>query len=213
MKQLHIGVLAILIALSLLVACESSTPTSEKSTPTAAPAKKEPSPYTGLQAFNTAQALALKWAPDAIPVRLESQTNSEDNGQKGTATVWKAGFLSPGRRTVQFITCSGSRLPDSPPYGVSADNEQPYSPDALALQFQAFMLKVDSDKAFETAQQHGGDALLKKDPNQIVTYTLLWNSKQHALLWYVTYGKDQKTAVSTGIVNATTGAWVGVAKK
>jgi hypothetical protein len=61
------------------------------------------------------------------------------------------------------------------------------------------------------SKEHGGASLIKKNPNQVVTYFVLWNPKQRALYWYVMYGKDQESAAGTGIVNALTGAYVGAA--
>ena len=172
---------------------------------------KPPTLYSGLQAFSCVNGLAQRWSSDVIPVRLESQANSEANGQDGKATVWKAGFISPSRRKIKYFFCSGSRLKDAPPYGPSAGTEEAYGPDVPALGFQPLFLKTDSDKAYAVSKEHGGASLIKKNPNQVVTYFVLWNPKQRALYWYVMYGKDQESAAGTGIVNALTGAYVGAA--
>ena len=172
---------------------------------------KPPALYSGLQAFSCVSGLAQRWASDVIPVRLESQANSEANGQDGKATVWKAGFISPSRRKIKYFYCSGSRLKDAPPYGPSAGTEEAYGPDVASLGFQPLFLKTDSAKAYAVAQEHGGASLIKKNPNQVVTYFVLWNSKQRALYWYVMYGKDQESAAGTGIVNALTGTYAGTA--
>lgn len=214
MKSLLIPVLAVIVAsMCLLTGCETTPPTGEGERPagTASTQTKPPAPYTGLQAFSCVNGLAQKWASDVIPVRLESQVNSEANGQGGKATVWKAGFISPSRGKIKYFFCSGSRLKDAPPYGPSAGTEEPYGPDVPALGFQPLFLKADSDKAYSIAQEHGGASLLKKDPNQVVTYFVLWNPKQRALYWYVMYGKDKESAAGTGIVNALTGAYAGAA--
>ena len=215
MNRLHIGVTpAILAALfgSLLMfsACDTSSGPA-KTAEEAKPAKKEPSLYSGMQAFNTMNALALKWAPDATPVRLESRVNSESNGQGGKSTVWRAGFISPSRHQLKFFVCSGSRLPGAPPYGVSSDIETAYEPAVQRMAFPSFLLKVDSDKAYEVAQQHGGEAVLKKNAQQPVLYVLLFTPGKNALYWNVIYGTEEKTA-GAGIIHATTGAWVGASK-
>jgi hypothetical protein len=214
MKQLHIGVPAAILtgvlgALLMFPGCDSSTPT--KTAEETKPAKKEPSLYSGMQAFNTMNALANKWAPDATPVRLESRVNSESNGQGGKSTVWRAGFISPSRRQLKFFVCSGSRLPDAPPYGVSSDIETAYESAVARMAFPSFLLKIDSDKAYEVAQQHGGEAVLKKNPQQPVLYVLLFTPGKNALYWNVIYGTEAKTA-GAGIIHATTGAWVGASK-
>jgi hypothetical protein len=218
MKPLRTAVFAIILAsIYLLTGCESTPNSGEGGQPAstaATPAQsKPPALYTGLQAFSCVHGLAQKWASDVIPVRLESQVNSEANGQDGKATVWKAGFISPSRGKIKYFFCSGSRLKDAPPYGPSADTEEPYGPDVPALGFQPLFLKTDSDSAYTVANAHGGANLIKKNPTQVVTYFVLWNPKQRALYWYVMYGKDKESAAGTGIVNALTGAYVGAAGK
>lgn len=203
----------LVVGLALLSGCSSSpTPASAPETAAPAPQAKPPALYTGLQAFGCVQGLAQKWAVDAVPVRFESVINSESNGQGGKATVWKAAFISHSRRLMKYFACSGSRLKDSPPYGPSADIEQPYASDVPGMAFQPLFLKIDSDKAYEVAQAHGGDALIKKNPNQEVRYFVLWNPKQRVLQWYVMYGREKESSTGTGIVNALTGAYIGASK-
>ena len=212
MKCIFAVFLILLVSLSF-TNCSSNT-TEQSAAPAAAPQSqpKPPALYSGIQAFGCVQGLALKWATDSIPVRLESVLNSESNGQGGRASVWRAAFISPSRRTMKYFTCSGSRLKESPPYGPSAENETPYAPDVPAMAFQPLFLKFDSDKAYDLAQQHGGADLLKKNPNQVVKYFVLWNPKQRALYWYVMYGENKDSAAGTGVVNALTGAYLGASK-
>lgn len=212
MKFVFAAFLILLVTISFM-GC-SSKPAEQSPAPAAAAPQqpKPPSLYSGIQAFGCVQGLALRWATDSIPVRLESVLNSESNGQGGKASVWTAAFISPSRRTMKYFTCSGSRLKDAPPYGPSAENETPYAPDVPAMAFQPLFLKIDSDKAFDVAQQHGGDALVKKNPNQVVKYFVLWNPKQRALYWYVMYGESKEKAAGTGVVNALTGAYLGASK-
>jgi hypothetical protein len=217
MKQIPFPLLAlILVGMNLLTGCSSNTKPAGGEQPAGATATQTqstpPALYTGLQAFRCTHGLAQRWAADAIPVRLESVINSEANGRNGKATVWKAAFISPSRGLIKYFNCSGSRLKDAPAYGPSADIEQPYSPDVPAMAFQPLFLKVDSDKAYEVAQEHGGAALIKKNPDQMVKYFVLWNPKQRALYWYVMYGKEKESAAGTGMVNALTGAYAGAAK-
>jgi hypothetical protein len=217
MNNIRIPILsAVLAGVSLFVGCSSAPQPGggqQAASPASAPTQpKPPALYTGKQAFGCVNGLAQRWASDVIPVRLESQINSEANGQDGKATVWKAAFISPSRKVIKYFTCSGSRLPDAPPYGPSTDNEEPYGPDVPALGFQPLFLKIDSDQAYTVAQEHGGAALIKKNPGQVVKYFVLWNPKQRALYWYVMFGKDKDSAVGTGMVNALTGAYAGASK-
>jgi hypothetical protein len=170
-------------------------------------------PYTGQEAFNRMMGLALKWSPDAQPARLESVLTTETTGQDGKSTIWRGYFASPSRRSTKTIVCSGSRRPDAPPFGVSAEgNEGAYNAEAASLAFLPLLLKTDTDKAFAIAQQHGGDAILKNNAQQPITYVLLKDRKLNVPVWYVIYGSSETDRKGIGVINATTGAFVSAGK-
>ena len=157
--------------------------------------------------------LALKWAADAEPARVESVLNTEATGQDGKSTVWRGYFVSPSRRSTKTFVCSGSRLAGAPPYGVSPEGEEgAYNAQSANLVFSHFLLKTDTDKAYDVAQQHGGDALLKKDAQQPVTYVLLKDKNLNVPVWYVIYGASEKDRKGIGVINATTGDFVRATK-
>ncbi len=174
--------------------------------------KKEPQLYTGKPCFTRMSDMAQRWSPDALPFHMESSLTTEASGQEGKATVWRALFASPSRGTFKTFTCSGSRLPDQPPLGITSTVESTSNPVVATLEFDPFALQTDSDKAFAVAQQHGGANLLKKDPQQPVVYILERDAKQKALFWYVIYGKSQSEAKGIGVINASTGAFVRAGK-
>ena len=174
---------------------------------------KEPVLYTGQEAFNRMMGLALKWSTDAQPARLESVLTTETTGQNGKSTVWRGFFASPRRRSVKTIVCSGSRRPDAPPFGVSAEgSEGAYNADAANLAFLPLLVKTDTDKAFEITRQHGGDAILKRNAQQPITYLLLKDRKQNVPVWYVIYGTSEKDRKGISVINATTGAFISAGK-
>jgi hypothetical protein len=143
---------------------------------------------------------------------LESVLTPETNGQDGKSTVWRGYFASPSHRATITFVCSGSRQKDAPPFGVSTEGaEGPYNANAANLAFLPLLLKTDTDKAFAIAQEHGGDALVKKDPQQPITYVLLKDKKQN-LVWYVIYGTSEKDRKGIGVINATTGAFISAGK-
>ena len=203
-----------IVSLAMLTAGCSSNESKPAETAAAKPAAPpEPMPYTGQEAFNRMLGLALKWSPDAQPARLESVLTPEANGQNGKSTVWRGYFASPARRATKTIVCSGSRRPDSPPFGVSTEgNDGPYNAEAANLAFLPLLVKTDTDKAVEIAQQHGGEAIIKKDAQQPITYVLLKDRKQNVPVWYVIYGASEKDRKGIGVINATTGAFVSAAK-
>jgi len=219
MKFYRLAFALIVIGVSLLTTgCSSTENKAEKNTPektnsAALPQSKEPVLYTGQGAFNRMMGLALKWSPDAQPARLESVLTTETTGQNGKSTVWRGFFASPRRRSVKTIVCSGSRRPDAPPFGVSAEgNEGAYNADAANLAFLPLLVKTDTDKAFEITLQHGGEAILKKNAQQPVMYLLLKDRKQNVPVWYVIYGTSETDRKGIGVINATTGAFVSAGK-
>lgn len=208
------GIAAVLIGLATLTSCQSTATKSSAVTPEASstqtkPENKDPVLYTAQDALNRMSGHALKWSTDAMPVHLRSEITSEANGQDGRATIWRGIFASPRRNTVKTFVCSGSRLPDAPPFGVSsAAAELPLTPKLSSLQFQPFLLKTNSDKAYEVAQEHGGSALVKKDPKQNVTYFVEFDPTVNAPLWFVVYGEDLKKNKGIGVINGLTGAFI-----
>lgn len=174
--------------------------------------KKEPTLYTARSCFSRMTDMAQRWSPDAMPFHLESDLNAESSGQAGQSTVWRGLFASQSRRTFKSFVCSGSRLPDAPPLGVTSTAEMPYSANVPSLIFLPSYLQTDSDKAFAIAQSHGGADLIKKDPNGTVLYLLTWDAKQKALLWNVIYGKSASDRKGIGVINASTGTFLRAGK-
>jgi hypothetical protein len=216
MKFYRLAFAVAVISVAVLTAGCGSTENNGGPEKPASPApsqSKEPVLYTGQEAFNRMMGLALKWSADAQPARLESVLTTETTGQNGKSTVWRGFFASPRRRSVKTIVCSGSRRPDAPPFGVSAEgSEGAYNADAANLAFLPLLVKTDTDKAFEITRQHGGDAILKKNAQQPITYLLLKDRKQNVPVWYVIYGTSEKDRKGISVINATTGAFISAGK-
>ncbi|HVO62481.1 MAG TPA: hypothetical protein VMT53_16215 [Terriglobales bacterium] len=211
MKFLSLGITTAILLLT--AGCNSTTSNpSTTQTPklvnTSTSEKKEPVLYTAKPCFTRMSDMAQRWSADALPFHVESSITTEANGQAGTSTVWRALFASPSRGTFKTFTCSGSRLPDQPPLGITSTVESGSSPLVASLEFHPSYLQMDSDKAFAVAQQHGGASLTKKDPQQPVLYILERDAKRKALFWYVVYGKSQSESKGIGVINATTGGFV-----
>ncbi len=206
-----IGSAVLLFMVIAMVACGSPAPTPSSTQPSAA-VKKEPALYTGKACLSQMVSAAARWQPDALPVHLESHLNAESNGQEGKSTVWRAMFASAGRGTSRAFTCSGSRLKEEPSIGVSASAEIASAPGIASSMFQPFMLTVDSDRAFAVSKEHGGDALLKKDPQQPVLYTLDWDSKKKELVWGVTFGTSSADSKGFAVIDASNGKFLRAGK-
>jgi hypothetical protein len=215
MKSYRLAFALSVIGLAILtVGCSSNeTKTAPEKEAVTKPQKVEPTLYTGQEAFNRMLGLALKWAPDAQPARVESVLTTETTGQDGKSSIWRGYFASPSRRATKTIVCSGSRQPGSPPFGVSPEGaEGAYNAQSASLVFSQYLLKADTDKAFAAAQQHGGDAIVKKDAQQPITYVLLKDRKLNVPVWYVIYGASEKDRKGIGVINATTGDFVSASK-
>lgn len=206
---------AILVCVAAaLISCQGSKPAPVSSEqPKAEPVEvKQPAPYTAKACLSRMTDMAGRWSMDAVPVRLESEVNDEASGADGKATIWKGTFASPSRRAWKTFTCSGSRLKESAPFGVSGAREMALGPNDIIHGFQPLYVQVDSDKAFTIAQDHGGATLLKKDPKQPVYYFLALDSSGKTITWFVSYGKDLKETKGIGVIDASTGKYLRAAK-
>jgi hypothetical protein len=195
MKKLIVAILAA----GFMAGCssQSSQPTTAET-----PQTKAPETLTGSSALFKCYIAARGWAQDAQPYRAES---SESKGGDGKAEQWRAGFASPSLHSTKSYTWANSDIS----HGV----DDTYSPTNSSTQvFNIQFLKVDTDKAFAVAQQHGGDKLLGKEPSTPVLYVLDWNRQSSELLWHVIYGTDRDTAKLRVAVNATTGEFSRVEK-
>jgi hypothetical protein len=195
-----------LLALALMTACSSEP---AKPTESAKPQPKPPEILTGRSAFQKLYVSAHGWGPDARPYRLESMTNDDSKGADGKSAIWRAGFASAVQRGTKPYTWSGSGTDR----GVNPGTEDSYNPNNASTQvFDIAFLKIDSDKAFEVAQQHGGDKILAKSPDTPVLYILEWNHVSNELIWHVIYGESRDNAKLKVAVNATSGDFLRIEK-
>jgi hypothetical protein len=187
-----------LLSLVVIVGC-----TSESNQPAAKPEPNEL--LTGRSAFQKLFVAARGWAGDVRPYQLQSQVVGDNKGKDGKAAVWRAAFASASMRGSKPYTWSGVDSPDAPSRGVSPGTQDAYSP---GNDFDIQFLKVDSDKAFEVAQKHGGDKVLEKSPDTPVSYMLDWNRSGNNLVWHVIYGNSRNEAKLVVDSDATTGEFI-----
>jgi hypothetical protein len=206
MKKLLMAMLALLT----MAGCSSEP---SKPAQTEKPQPKAVELQTGRYAFQKLYLAAHGWARDAQPFRLESQPTGDSKGRDGKSAVWRASFASPAGRSAKPYVWSGTDAPDAPSRGISPGNEDSYSPTNSSTQvFDIGFLKVDSDKAFELAQKHGGDKLLEKAPDTPVICVLDWNHATNVLIWHVIYGNSRDDAKLVVDVNGTSGEFIRVEK-
>ena len=198
-------VAAILTLLLLLSACSDDS----KPAATAKPEVKGPELLTARSAFQKVYVAARGWNQDAKPYRLEATVTSDGNGQDGKWAVWRGSFASAAQRSEKSYTWSGSAADGAPPRGINPGTEDSYSATNASTQvFDMAFLKIDSDQAFATAQKHGGDKLIEKDPNTPVFYICDWNHNTNQLIWHVIYGPARDAAKLTIAINASSGEFI-----
>ncbi len=200
MKKLLVAILA--AGFGFMSGC-SSEPSKPATAETSQP--KAPQNTTGSSAFFKCYVSARGWAGDVQPYRVESHASADSKGREGKSEDWEVGFASPSLHSVKPYTWSNGDIS----HGV----EDTYSPSNSTTQvFDVQALKVDTDKAFAVAQEHGGSQLLEKEPDTPVLYVLDWNRPTNRVLWHVIYGTNPETAKLRVAVNATTGEFVRVEK-
>ena len=153
------------------------------------------------------------WAPDAQPVRLQSQTIKGIPGSDGKAAVWRAVFASPSKGSLKPFLWSGANSDDAPSPGVSPGNEDTYNPRNVSTKIvQPGAMRNDSDHAFEVAQEHGGKALLTKNPDLPVQYELSGDADRGQLTWFVSYGENLNQPKLRVAVDCASGNFIKVVK-
>ncbi len=208
MKKLLLTMLA--LAIGMITGCTSEP---SKPAPTQPAQPKAADLQSGRYAFQKLYIAAHGWARDAQPFRLESQVTADSKGSDGKAAVWRASFASPSGRSAKPYVWSGTDAADAPSRGISPGNEDTYSPTNSSTQvFDIGFLKVDSDKAFEVAQKHGGDKVLEKNSDVPILYVLDWSHAANKLIWHVIYGTSRDDAKLIVDVDGTSGEFIRTEK-
>ena len=190
------------IPILFFAAC-SSAPPKPAETKQEKPAPKPTESISGREAFQKMYPAGRGWLSDARPVRVESQSTSDANGRDGHSAVWRVVFASPGRLKMEGFTWSGSASSDLD-RGISHGTEDTFSPSNASTQpFDINFLKIDSDQALATANKHGGEKELKKDPKLPVNFLLDWDPRKNQLVWHVIYGTSRMNAGLVIDVDAT----------
>jgi hypothetical protein len=196
--------------LGLMTACSSE---SSKPAEPAKPEVKGPELLTARSAFQKLYVAARGWNQDARPYRISSTATSDGNGHDGKWAVWQGSFASAAQRSAKTYTWSGSSADGAPSRGINPGIEDSYSATNASTQtWDIQFLKIDSDQALATAQKHGGDKILEKEPDTPVIYVCDWNHNTNQLVWHVIYGSNREGAKLKVSVDASTGEFIRVEK-
>jgi len=184
----------IFMALAVIAGC-TSEPAQQEQKP------QPPEALTGRAAFQKLYISARGWAADVKPYQLQSSVVGDNKGADGKAVVWRASFASDTMHGSKPYVWSGIDSPDAPSRGVNPGAQDNYTPgNAFDINF----LKVDSDKAYDVAQKHGGD----KVTGTPIIYLLDWAPGENKLVWHVIYGNNRDDAKLVVDVDATTGEFL-----
>ena len=204
MRSNRTAILFLTIVTLLFAACSGTPPAAEKK---AEPAKP-PEPVSGQSAFYKMYSVARGWAPDVQGLQLRSLPLQEVKSEVGKAGAWEATFvsLSGGRSrvyTYSVVEAGGNLHKD-----VFAGPEEAYSgPRGQNQPFPASAVKIDSDKAYEIALQHGAD-YAKKNPNMPISFVLEWTRRYPLPAWRVVWGESVASSGFSVFVDSGTGNYL-----
>lgn len=186
---------------ALLISACSSEP-EKKAEP-----EKPAEPVTGLHALYQLRAMAVAWAPDIRVLSYTSINISEVPRQDGKAAAWQAVFVSPS--LMQSRTYSFSVYEASATLHKGLFPESPQAWDGKGKTFAIESARIDTDKAWEVAIDHGKD-YNAKNPKLPITYTLGLD-KGEVPDWRVIWGLSAGESSFSVLVNASTGDFMQIA--
>ena len=204
MRSNRTAILLLAILSLFLAACSGTPPATEKK----AEPVKPPEPVTGQSAFYKMYGVARNWAPDVQALQLRSLPLQEVRSEAGKAGAWEATFvtLSRGRSrvyTYAVVEAGGNLHKD-----VFAGPEEGYrGPSGQTQPFPAIAVKIDSDKAYQIALEHGAD-YAKKNPNMPVSFLLQWTRRHRFPAWRVVWGESVTSSAFSVFVDCGTGLYL-----
>jgi hypothetical protein len=191
-----------LIALApalLLPSCSSG--------PTVPAAPEKPAvPLTGLHALYELYTSARAWAQDLQILHYSSINISEVPHQNGKAAAWQVVFVSQALAKSRTYTFSAYEASATLHKGIFPEAPQDWPGSGKTFLLET--LKVDTDKAWETALQHGQD-YNSKNPKTPISYTLGMDRGTDPV-WRVIWGESAGESSFSVLVDASTGDFVQI---
>ena len=187
----------------LLVGCSQAPQTAVKKEP-----EKPAEPITGLSAVYRMYQAARSWGGrDTQVLKMSSTLLSEvPNVPRGKAAAWEATFVAPSKNQARSYTFSIIELLPSLRKDVFAGPEQGWSSArGTTAPFLIAAVKVDTDKAYETALKNGGEEYDKKFPGKPIVLMLEKNNKHPNPVWRIIWGESLGTSNFSIFVDASTG--------
>jgi hypothetical protein len=188
----------------VIAACESPKPASDANANAGTKQAAAPQqPVSGKTAFWEMYKSAHSWAPDLVPLSLESKSVPGIKNEAGKAAMWTAIFGSASHRQARTFSYSVAASPPDIYKGVTVGNSLTWNgPTPAALPFTSSDFAVDSDAAFTAASVQAA-AWSKSHPGQDVSFTLGNAARFDGPVWYVLWG-EKKSGYSV-LVDAKSG--------
>jgi len=163
-------------------------------------------PLTGLHALYEMYTSARAWAQDLQILRYSSIDIREVPHQDGKAAAWQVVFVSQALAKSRTYTLSVYEASATLHEGIFPDAPQDWSGSGKPFLLEA--AKVDTDKVWETALQHGKD-YASKNPKIPISWTLGMD-KGTDPVWRVIWGESAGESSFSVLVNASTGEFIGI---
>jgi hypothetical protein len=187
---------------TLLAACSDAPKSVEQKAP-----PKPPEALTGREAFQRAYPQARGWAPDALPLQIQSVNLTQIKAEKGKAGAWQIMFVSASLGKAKTYSYSAVEGEGNLHEGVFAGPEESYSGRGDATPFQIAAIKIDSDEAYNTAAEKSAD-YIKKNPNKPLMFLMEQTRRFPDVTWRVVWGDSVSTSDYSVFVDATTGKFL-----
>jgi hypothetical protein len=180
---------ALLTALLLLTACSPEAPKVEKKV------EAPPEPVGAQKAFFRTLPSARTWAPDVMPLSIESLAIPEVKWGEGKYGAWKITYVSPAKQRLKVFTYSVVESPGNVYKDVFSPLEERWNgPSGQTLPFRMEAFKIESDKAWAKAVEKSA-AFLAKKSTQPVQFLVEWNKRftqpSYRIFWGSSIGTSE----------------------
>jgi len=154
--------------------------------------------------------VARTWDPRIQILSLASSHVADVPEERGKAAAWEGVFISPTQSRSRTYTYSVIELLPNLHKGVYSMGDEPFSGSKGASRpFLIDLLKVDTDKAYETALTKAGD-YEKKNPGKPITLALDFTARFPNPAWRVIWGESAGTSNFSVYIDANTGDFLEV---
>jgi hypothetical protein len=169
-------------------------------------ARKPAVPLTGLHALYQMYTSARAWAQDLQILRYSSINIREVQYQDGKAAAWQVIFISQALAKSRTYTFSVYEASATLHEGIFPEASQNWPGTGRPFLLEA--AKVDTDKAWETALEHGKD-YNSKNPKTPISWTLGMD-KGNDPVWRVIWGETAGESSFSVLVDASTGDFIQI---